>query len=204
MAVLALADALPDFGAARHGARQPGDARAAGKVQPGESEAERLARAIADAEAALTERLAREHQEKLAAERERHAAEIEATVASLGEKAADAIARGFADIENRIVSVLSAHAARILGVALTDDLQQRAVDEMERILREAIADRGAMRIRVRGTALLIDTLREKLGEHAGRVDFVEADGFDLTAEIDESLFETRIAEWSATLSEILS
>jgi hypothetical protein len=51
---------------------------------------------------------------------------------------------------------------------------------------------------------LCDALKAQLGERARQVDFTEASGLDLTAEIDESLFETRLAEWSEALAEVLS
>ncbi len=57
---------------------------------------------------------------------------------------------------------------------------------------------------MRGPSSLFETLREALGSRAANLDFVEAAGLDLTVTIDETVFETRIAEWSSTLSEVLS
>ena len=62
----------------------------------------------------------------------------------------------------------------------------------------------AVRIGVRGPLSLFETLQAALGSRAANLDFVEAPGFDLTVTIDEAVFETRMAEWSATLSEALS
>ena len=61
-----------------------------------------------------------------------------------------------------------------------------------------------MRIAVRGPLSLFETLKASLGPRAANLDFIEAPGFDLTVTIDEAVFETRMAEWSATLSEVLS
>ena len=62
----------------------------------------------------------------------------------------------------------------------------------------------AARIGVRGPLSLFEPLKAALGSRAANLDFAEAPGFDLTVSIDETVFETRIAEWSASLSEVLS
>jgi hypothetical protein len=210
MPALALADALPDFGSARTPPpmRRAEPAFAAPEpppVQvPVETDEERIARAVARAEAELAERLAKEYEEKLESERTRHLGEMQAAIADLGEGAAKVFERRFAEMEQNVAALASAVTARILGVALTEDLQKRAVDELARILKEAMKDREALRVRVRGTAFLCDALKAQLGERARQVDFTEASGLDLTAEIDESLFETRLAEWSEALAEVLS
>ncbi|WP_246226190.1 hypothetical protein [Chelativorans xinjiangense] len=213
MPVVALADALPDFGA---GAPAPGKRKPAADAfgtlretppAPATSAAERrptTEEIVAKAEAALAERLQREHEEKLTAERERHAAEMEEAMTRLGEEAGTAVVDRFAEMQREVVALTSAVTARILGVVLSEDLQKRAVDELARIVEAALDDREAVRIRIRGTALLCDALKGKLGERAQQVGFAEAPGFDLTAEIDESLFETRLAEWSEALAEVLS
>jgi len=61
-----------------------------------------------------------------------------------------------------------------------------------------------VRIGVRGPLSLFEPLSAALGSRAANLDFTEASGFDLTVTIDETVFETRIAEWSASLSEVLS
>ena len=61
-----------------------------------------------------------------------------------------------------------------------------------------------MRIAVRGPLSLFETLKASLGPRAANLDFVETPGFDLTVAIDEAVFETRMAEWSTTLSEVLA
>src|SRR5438445_818949 len=62
----------------------------------------------------------------------------------------------------------------------------------------------AERIGVRGPLSLFEPLKAALGDRAANLDFTEAPGFDLTVTIDETVFETRIAEWSASLSEVLT
>jgi len=201
MARLALADALPDFGVSMPRIR-PAESKAADK-DPEEKLRETVAEAVAKAEAALAERLALEHEAKLAAERAQHAEEMQEALARFGDEAGAAVKACFEALEQKVVSVTSGLAARILGAALSEDLQKQAVAEFERILRAILKEDGAVRVHVRGNALLWSALKAQLGDLAARVDFTEAPGFDIAAEIDESLFETRLAEWSVVLSEVL-
>jgi len=205
MAVLALADMLPDFGAPRAlPGSHPSNIAEGSKEQSAETLEKRLAREIAAAEAALTERLLQEHEEKLAMERARHAEEMAEAIDRMGKETAAAIAARFAEMEQQVVATTSTVAARILGLVLTGELQKRAVEEFGRLLTEALKDRDTLRIRVQGPAFLFETLREHMGERAGQLKFIEAPGIDLTAEIDQSLIETRLAEWSQMLAEALS
>lgn len=201
MARLALADALPDFGVSMPRIR-PAESKAADK-DPEEKLREAVAEAVAKAEAAMAERLALEHEAKLAAERAQHAEEMQEALARFGDEAGAAVKACFEALEQKVVSVTSGLAARILGAALSEDLQKQAVAEFERILRAVLKEDGAVRVHVRGNALLWSALKAQLGDLAARVDFTEAPGFDIAAEIDESLFETRLAEWSVVLSEVL-
>lgn len=210
MPPLALVDALPDFGAAAitPPQRDAGDKQPYARVgeQPAAKAAagDEIARAVAQAEAALLERVAHEYAEKLAAEHQAHRQEIESLEEQLGAKAGETIAARFAEMERDTVALTAGLAARILSIALTEDLQSRSVARLSEILADVMRDREAVRITVRGSALLCNQLRTGLGERAAQVEFIEAPGLDLSAQIDESVFETRLAEWSETLSEVLS
>ncbi|MDN2568600.1 hypothetical protein N1F89_20440, partial [Aquibium sp. A9E412] len=167
-------------------------------------ERRRLEAAVAAAEAALAERLAQAHAAELEAERARHAAEVEDLQRETGRLAGEAIAAGLAAMEQRLTDMATAVAARILGAALSDDLQRRAVDRLAQVIRDAMADREAVRVRVSGPAALIEALKPALGAHAAQVDFAETAGLDLAAQIDDSLYETRLAEWAEAVTEALS
>ncbi|BAB49939.1 mlr2930 [Mesorhizobium japonicum MAFF 303099] len=107
-------------------------------------------------------------------------------------------------METRVTDLVAATVARIIGGVVSDDLQKRSLEALAGAVREAVGDGEAVRIAVRGPLSLFETLKASLGPRAANLDFIEAPGFDLTVTIDEAVFETRIAEWSATLSEVLS
>lgn len=201
MARIALADALPDFGAPISRARP--DAPEIRKKDSEERLKEAVAKAVAEAEAALAERMDREHEEKLVALRQRHEEEMQEAHTSFGKEAGAAVKTCFENLEQQVVAATSGIAARILGVAVSEELQKRAVGEFDRILREVLDQEGAVRIHVKGNAPLLAALKEQLGDYAARIEFTETPGFDISAEIDERIFETRLAEWSATLAEVL-
>lgn len=211
MAALALVDLLQDFGAVRRSqpvASEPTPPSRA-EVQELEdrtraAERERIAEAVAQAQAELAERLAQQHAEELEALRKDHAAEIERQRSELGEGAGRLVSERLGRLQDEVVDMTSAVVARILGGTLSEHLQQAAIAELARSIVSAINDREAVRVRVRGPQSLYETLRPGLGKFADRVEFSESDGFDLNASVDNTLFETRMAEWSAALAEVLA
>lgn len=233
MAGLSLADALKDFGARDFGTRDFG-ARdfGAGSSRPAEPFAvdamaysERpmdfpdfppmampdpvdvdalVAEAVARAEEALGERLAQEHGEALHAEKQRHAEEIAELQQRFAAEATDKISAGLAEMEHRLIESTGAVTARILGAVLADDLRDRSVGRLADLIREALRDDEAVRVRVHGNVPLFEMLKDRLPECAGQFDFFESPDFDLSVAVDESIYETRLAEWSAALAEILA
>jgi len=212
MAALALVDALPDFGTAeRPRARAAGHAPAPQPKEPPQQpewsqrlEEDRVASAVTEAEAALALRLNAQHAEAFASLEARHAEEIKQLHATLGDQAGRLIEARFAELESGLVGLISSAVARILGVAVSDDIKQNAIDELARSILAAIGDREAVRINVHGPVSLCEALRQGLGAHAEQIQFSEGPGFDLTVSVGNTLFETRMAEWSSALSEALA
>jgi hypothetical protein len=214
----ALAAALKDFGAGPpRPAAEPFRVAAMGAPPPPidlpgfppEPEVEPIdvdaivAEAVAAAEAALAQRLCDEHAEALRAEQERHAEEVAALEGRFADAASVTIRDRFAEMEGRVVELTSAVTARILGTTLTDDIRDRSIERLAALIREALMDGEAVRIRIHGSLPLFETLKEKLPERGAQLDFMERPEFDLSVSIDDSVYETRLAEWSAALAETL-
>lgn len=212
---LALADALKDFGASPARSAEPFSVVATPfpvepiafpdlpVPEPVDIEAI-VAEAVAQAEEALSERLAAEHAEALHAEQQRHADELERLQQRFAEAASDKIAAGFAEMEERLAASTSAVTARILGSVLSDDLRDRSIDRLVALIGEALSDGEAVRVRIHGSLPLFETLKEKMPGRASQFDFMESPDFDLSVNIDDSVYETRLAEWSAALAETLA
>ncbi len=215
MTAPALFDVLKDFGTrpqaaagafSAAGAFQdtfPAQARAEPAEQPRQSVEEIVRAEVAKAEAALEERLALVHAAELEVQRQGHAAEVDGIFRAIGETAGETIAHRLREMEERVGHQAATSAARILGSFLSDELQKRSMESLAQSIRAAVEERETYRIDIRGPQSLYEALQTALGDQAGNFGFVEAPGFDLSVTIDGNLFETRLSEWSAVLSEIL-
>ncbi len=163
-----------------------------------------IAEAVADAELRLTERLAQEHAETLQAERDRHAQDVAELQQQFADEASTKILAGVEEMERRLIDLTGAVAARILGVVLTEDIRNRSVQKLADIIGAALTDDDTVRIRVRGSLPFFDALKTKLPNYADQLDFAESPNYDLSVTIDDSVYETRLAEWSSVLAEALS
>ncbi|WP_210257345.1 hypothetical protein [Chelativorans sp. ZYF759] len=208
MATHSLADALPDFAslpkppieerrAASHEAARP--------VQPAVPQAsikELIALEVERARADTAREWQARHAAEMARQQELHAAEMAELTAQRGTDVAHMIDQHFAALEAQLVDITTTVAARILGASLADDIRDRAVAQLAETIRAALGDGEAVRIRVRGATSLCEALEKSLGAHADQVEFHLSDGFDLSVEIDDAIFETRLSEWSSALSEV--
>ncbi|TGQ71220.1 hypothetical protein EN829_002215 [Mesorhizobium sp. M00.F.Ca.ET.186.01.1.1] len=206
MASAALFDLLPDFGTRTQRASQP---QAAAEQRPEASPPQAdigtlIAEAVAQAEVTLEARLSIAHDAALEAERQANAEEARLFLESFGGDIGKAVSLRIDAMEARVTDLVAATVARIIGGIVSDDLQKRSLEALTSAVREAVGDGEAVRVTVRGPLSLFETLRTSLGDRAANLDFIEAPGFDLTVAIDEAVFETRMAEWSATFSEVLS
>lgn len=206
MTGLALADYLTDFGAAPAAARtveviaiSPQPAQPA-PVDVGAIVAAEVARA----ENRLRAELSDATEAALSMERARHEVQVAQMQAAFGAEAGAKIVTAVAEAEARLTSLTSASAARILSTFLSDELVRRSVDQLALRIREAVADRDVVRIKVSGPRSMLDRLEATLGPLAGQCDFSEADAPDVTVSVDGTLFETRLAEWAAQIGETLS
>jgi len=210
MPALALADVLPDFGAGGQPAapRKPlsdfSIVETNAEQPSGEPPRPAVEDAIREAEAAVEARLSVAHTAAIAEIEARHAAELQQLRSEIGDRAGRLISERLSMLESDLARVMGATVARVIGMALTEDVKRAAVEELGQRIRDAIGDRDAVRVRVTGPASLYEALRAALGQHAERVEFAEAAGFDLSVSIDDRVLETRMADWSAALSEVLA
>jgi hypothetical protein len=208
MAAPALTDVLRDFG---H--RRPAHAEVMAVIEqpalpdPTEHElaeaeiGQRIEVAVLKAEQETSDRISRIYEDTLQAEREKHAAEIAELRTALGDAATATIAARLAEFGKELSALTTAAAARILAIFVSDQMQRRSIERLALLIDQAIADREAVRIQIRGPQYLFEPLTLALGERAAGVEFVEAGGLDLAVSVEGSLLETRLAEWSAALEE---
>jgi hypothetical protein len=211
MVAAALADMLTDFGQTeRRRSRSMAAMPAASRADPGQAPPARidievlLADERRKAEAEVAARLEQHFQETLASEREAHVREMEEMLAAAGKETAGRMLARLDEMEERIAALTGAAVARVLGSIVSDDIRKRSVEDLARTIREAAGDDEAIRIRVTGPQPLFSALAENLGDWAVHLDHVESAGTDITVDINDTVFETRLGEWSASLMEALS
>ncbi|MCO5070541.1 MAG: hypothetical protein M9944_04930 [Rhizobiaceae bacterium] len=210
MTQLALADFLTDFAAPQIAAREASPAAPAPAAPPPPCALPEIdidaivAREVARAQEEMRSELSTAAEAAMSVERARHQMEITQMQVAFGTEAAARITTALEEAEERLASLVTASTTRILSSVLSDDLAQRSVSELAARIREATADREALRIKVAGPQSLLDSLTEALGPLADRCDFTESDGLDVTVSIDDALFETRLAEWAGQIGGIVS
>lgn len=202
MMPLRLIDVLPDFGAPPPARSVPLREVHAHVPTPVDMSAV-IATAVAEAEAALMSRMSAEQDARLAAERELHSAELEAAARRFGTEAGDIVRGRLAALEEELGARTASVVGRVLGTMMSDTLRARSIEALARILVDAVRDPDTPRLEVKGPLSMYEELAKALGGRIANVAFVEAEGFDLSASVDETVFETRIGEWSRTISEIL-
>ncbi|WP_269932407.1 hypothetical protein [Aminobacter sp. HY435] len=207
MSIAALFERLTDF--APHAARSD-EAEGAHVAPPTYPQAvpdpdipAMIAAAVAQAETDLAGRLQEEFNATLEAERRQHADELEALGTRLGAETGAAIVAGFGSAETRLVQLTTDAAARVIAGLVSDDIRDRSVAALAAAIASTLVDREAVRIKVSGPQLMFEALAKALGERADSLDYTETTSFDLSVAIDDNLFETRLGEWSAALSETL-
>lgn len=203
-----LAEALPDFSRAPVTAFPAKPARPQpATVGPQTSDAEwqaRLDKAVADAEARVTADLQTRHEAELEKLAETHRSELLTASQDFAATMGETIAARFRELEDRLTGLTTASAARLLSGILSSDLNTRSIARMETVLRTALEDREAVKVTVRGPAALYEPLRAAMGDHADRMRFIEAPTADISVQIDETVYETRLAEWSGALAEVIA
>lgn len=205
MSAAALLQLLPDFGPINERSNPtPVDVPRQTADAPQADIGQLIAEAVAEAEAALEARLAEAHQNELAEVRQANADEAKAFLETLGSDVGATIAARMDAMQTQVVELVSAAAARAIGAILSDHLQERSLAVLADTIGSAMTDAEALRIRVQGPVSLFETLSTSLGDRAADLEFIEAPGFDLTVAINDVVVETRMSEWSAALSEILS
>lgn len=203
---LAIADFLPDF------APPPRPAPAAvilpmrneqpaPQPQPPQVDIDAIvAEAVAKAETDLGRRLEALYEERAAEDLARHEEEMAALRATLSVELAGKTADALAALERKVIGEATSVCARILSQIVDEDVRSRAIAALAGSVRGAVGDADTIRIRVSGPQSLLMPFAAAMGDHARHLEFTESESYDLTVSLDETLFETRIAEWSSALT----
>lgn len=149
----------------------------------------------------------REITEKMQAERDAlsasHAAELAALRSVYLEEIAVFLSRGLREGIDAIATNLSEQTAAILAPVLTEELSLKAVTALADVVRASMPDGTAVTLVVKGPKDLFEHLKTQPGFEEETMKFTETTDIDLSVELDESVFVTRMSAWASSLRKVM-
>ncbi|MFT3988563.1 hypothetical protein [Aestuariivirga sp.] len=99
---------------------------------------------------------------------------------------------------------LSDHVAACLSPVLAEAMTARAMRAFADRLRSITGDDTVMGLRIEGPAILLDRIRQALGDRTDAVKFQESDGIDVNAWVNGTLVQSCLKPWADALAEELA
>ncbi|MGV1939275.1 hypothetical protein ACQZ5D_02295 [Agrobacterium sp. 22-211-1] len=157
------------------------------------------ARGRDDATREITEKMQAEQDALLAS----HAAELEALRSVYLEEIAVFLSRGLREGIDAIAANLSEQTASILAPVLTEELSLKSVSALADVVRASMPDGEAVTIVVKGPRDLFEHLKAQPGFEEETMKFTETTDIDLSVELGESVFVTRMSAWASSLRKVM-
>lgn len=151
-----------------------------------------------------TDLLAATHQAEMEAERSRHLEEINEMRTCFEQDFSTTLAQRFDQLATELSESIGEQVARVVAPFLERSLSEQMIGHLAGAIAQVLADHEGTRVAVSGSQSMFESLKTALGDRAAQLDFTEADGFDLTARLEDTVLSTRLSEWADTLREILS
>jgi hypothetical protein len=157
------------------------------------------ARGHEDATREITEKVEAEREELLAA----HAAELEGLRSVYLEEIAVFLSLRLREGIDAIATNLSEQTANILAPILTEELSLKAVSALADVVRASMPDGEAVMLVVKGPKDLFEQLKTQPGFEEETMKFTETADIDLSVELGESVFVTRMSAWASSLRKVM-
>lgn len=157
------------------------------------------ARGREDATREITEKMQAEREELIAA----HSAELETLRSGHLEEIAASLSRGLREGIDAIAANLSEQTANILAPVLTEKLSLKAVSALADVVRSAMPDGEEVTLVVKGPKDLFERLKTQPGFEEETMKFTETADIDLSVELGESVFVTRMSAWASSLRKVM-
>ncbi|MCZ7446185.1 hypothetical protein O8B93_01110 [Agrobacterium rhizogenes] len=157
------------------------------------------ARGHEDATREITEKMQAEREELIAA----HAAELEELRTVYLEETAGFLSRRLREGIDAIATNLSEQTANILAPVLTEKLSLKAVSALADVVRASMPDGEEVTLVVKGPKNLFEQLKTQPGFEEEKMKFTETTDIDLSIELGESVFVTRMSAWASSLRKVM-
>lgn len=149
----------------------------------------------------------REAAETMQAERDEliaaHAAELAALRSVYLDEIAVFLSRGLREGIDAIAASISEQTAAILAPVLTEEMSQKAVCALADVVRASMPDGEAVTLVVKGPAELFEKLKTQPGFEEDKMKFTETTDIDLSVELDDNVFVTRMSAWASSLRKVM-
>jgi len=132
-----------------------------------------------------------------------HAAELETLRSGHLEEIAASLSRGLREGIDAIAANLSEQTANILAPLLTEKLSLKAVTALADVVRAAMPDGEGVTLVVKGPKDLFERLKTQPGFEEETMKFTETTDIDLSVELGESVFVTRMSAWASSLRKVM-
>ncbi|KJF66871.1 hypothetical protein [Rhizobium nepotum] len=156
-------------------------------------------RGHADATREITDKMQAEREELQAA----HAAELEGLRSVYLEEIAVFLSLRLREGIDAIATNLSEQTAAILAPVLTEELSLKAVSALADVVRASMPDGEAVTLVVKGPKDLFEQLKTQPGFEEETMKFTETADIDLSIELGESVFVTRMSAWASSLRKVM-
>ncbi|MCY6382386.1 hypothetical protein [Hoeflea prorocentri] len=150
-----------------------------------------------------TQALLATHEQELEGERGRHRDEVNELRTRYEQDFSTALATRYDTLCNDLVETIGAQVTRVLAPVFEQALTTQMVESLAETIRQCLKDKSATTKTVSGPASVFEALRERLGDDAALMEFVESEEFDLTIHIDDAVLCTRLSKWADRLREVL-
>ena len=107
-------------------------------------------------------------------------------------RVAEAISNGLVEIENRIAEVV----ARILQPFVTDAVSHGIIEELIENTKRLRGGGQTGLMRISGPERLLNVLKKRLSHLAVDVEYVPADGVEVTVEVQHTTIRSEFAPWA--------
>lgn len=162
-----------------------------------------LAAEYARAERETTVRLEAAHREEIERQTERHRRDLDDMFARLGEAMAREVCERLDATVSRVNDLASDALARLVASVMEEDVRQRSCEALAATVLATLQNAEALRIDIRGPLAMFEAFRTALGETALELAYTEDSQPDLVVHIDETVLQTRLAEWASAIAEAL-
>lgn len=160
--------------------------------------------AYAEGHEAATADLAARHAQAMAALTEHYEQELATLRENHEEQVANLLATQIVAVTDELSRAVTDAAAQALLPFLGEMAARRAVADLAGLLKTAMDEGEAGRVRIRCAEASFRRLSALMGDRAALLDFEESAGLDVTAEIGSSVLMTRLNAFAAGLEKVMA